>query len=236
MTKTVAGLFERLEDAQAAAGELLARGFKRDAITLIAHRHHEPATRPAPLTPADIREDARISTATRAFAGGVVGGTAGVLAAAVALAIPGIGLALAVGPALSLLLGAAAGAVGGGIIGALAHLGITDEHAHIYAEGLRRGMALLAVTETDEWVHAAAEVLQRHGAVDLDEYAGAWRARGWLGFTPAAPPLSAAEVATERATRRGKRGAARIYDRADARERASRIRPTPVRDESRLRD
>ena len=213
MTKTTAGLFERLPDAQAAAGELLDRGYRAENITLIAHPQAEHSTQ-APLTRADIREDSRISTATRALAGGIVGGTAGVLAAAVALAIPGVGLALATGPALSVLLGAAAGAVGGGLIGALTHVGISDEHAHIYAEGVRRGMALLAVSDTEMRAHAAAEILQRHGAVDLDQYAGAWRARGWSGFSPATPPLSAAEIAAQRADTPGTRGPTRIYENA----------------------
>lgn len=196
MTKTVAGLFERLDEAQTATGRLLEAGFAREAITLVAHHQLDADTHPSPLTALDIREEARISRAARAMAGGVVGGTAGVLAVALTLAIPGAATALAVGPALSVLLGAAVGAIGGGLIGALTHLGIGEEHAHLYADGLRRGMALLAVTDREPRIRQAADIMRRQGTVNLDEYIGRWPARGWPRFR-SAPPLSSAHAVTE---------------------------------------
>ena len=63
-------------------------------------------------------------TATGATAGGVVGGTLGLLAGIGALAIPGLGPFIAAGPIMAALSWAAAGAALGGLTGALIGLGI----------------------------------------------------------------------------------------------------------------
>ena len=76
------------------------------------------------------------------------------------LAIPGIGPVIAAGPLAAGLLGAATGAVAGGatggIVGGLLNMGVPEEEAHYYAEGLRRGGTLVSATVTDNMANRAS--------------------------------------------------------------------------------
>ena len=78
-------------------------------------------------------------------AGGVLGGTLGLLAGIGALAIPGIGPFIAAGPLLAALGGAAAGAAVGGVAGALVGMGIPEVEAKKYEGKLKDGNILIAV-------------------------------------------------------------------------------------------
>ena len=114
--------------------------------------------------------------------GAVVGGFAGLAIGAAALLIPGIGWVAVGGPIASLLAGAAAGAAAGGLIGALVSKGIPEEHAHFFAEGLRRGGTLVMVhATTDEQAKAAEGVMLQNGAVDIQERRDQWMQEGWRG-------------------------------------------------------
>jgi hypothetical protein len=84
-------------------------------------------------------------------AGGVVGGTLGLLAGIGALAIPGVGPLIAAGPLLAALSGAAAGATVGGIAGALVGMGIPEIEAKRYEGKIKSGNVLISVhTNTRE--------------------------------------------------------------------------------------
>src|SRR5439155_20856442 len=87
--------------------------------------------------------DAATAAGTGASIGTVVGGGAGLLAGLGMLEIPGIGPVVAAGWLVSTAAGAAAGAAAGGLIGSLTGAGVSKEHAHIYAEGVRRGGSLV---------------------------------------------------------------------------------------------
>ncbi len=218
MANTVAGLFKDIADAHALTEDLLRAGFPRDSINLITNvqaLEPQPGARPS-FGEDEINEDKSAGTAARAVAGGVLGGTAGVLAAAAALAVPGIGLALATGPAMTILGGAVAGALGGGVIGALTQFGIPEEHAQIYAEGVRRGLTLVTVTGTDAQAARTVRLMHAHQVIDIEEHAGEWRKRGWAGFDVQAPPLTRPELAREREwVMRRPTPKARIYDAGD---------------------
>ncbi len=72
-----------------------------------------------------------------------------------------------------------------------------DEDRHLYAEGLRRGgFALSVKTDSAAYDHVI-EVLDRDGAVDMEERSAAWRDEGWSG-TPASS-FSGAVSTDERA-------------------------------------
>src|SRR5215210_3852766 len=72
------------------------------------------------------------------------------------------------GPIAAALTGAGIGAVAGGLIGGLTDLGVPEEEAHYYAEGVRRGGILVTVAaETDSEAETAVNVMRRHGAVDI---------------------------------------------------------------------
>lgn len=82
-------------------------------------------------------------------AGGVIGGTIGLLAGIGALAIPGVGPLIAAGPLMATLSGAATGAAIGGVTGALVGLGIPELEAKAYEGKVRGGNILIAVHAED---------------------------------------------------------------------------------------
>ena len=51
----------------------------------------------------------------------------------------------------------------------LTRIGATKAEAQAYVEGLRRGGALVFATGADEKVDAAADIMNRHGAVEIEE-------------------------------------------------------------------
>ena len=78
-----------------------------------------------------------------------MGGTAGLPAGLGLLAIPGLGPVVAAGWLAATAVGAAAGAATGGIVGALTEAGVSEEEAHSYAEGVRRGGTLVSARVAD---------------------------------------------------------------------------------------
>ncbi|NHZ61405.1 DUF2382 domain-containing protein [Massilia genomosp. 1] len=54
--------------------------------------------------------------------------------------------------------------------------GERSEHAQMYSEAIERGHYVLTVTTaTEHEVERAADIVERHGPVDIDEHAGQWR-------------------------------------------------------------
>jgi hypothetical protein len=63
----------------------------------------------------------------------------------------------------------------GALLSELAARGVPDEEAGVYAEGVRRGGAIVCVrTEDDEEAAEAAELMAEHGVVDVDACAAGW--------------------------------------------------------------
>ncbi len=73
-----------------------------------------------------------------------------------------------------------------GFFASLKDLFIPDEDRHSYAEGVRRGGAMVSAQVDDARIDRAMDVLERHGAVDLDEREAAWKREGWTGYGGAA--------------------------------------------------
>src|SRR5688572_19635142 len=105
---------------------------------------------------------------TGAGAGGVVGGTLGLLAGIGALAIPGVGPFIAAGPIMAALSGAAAGAAVGGITGALVGLGIPELEAKQY-EGKVTGGSILVSAHVEDSAERgrAKKIFENVGATDI---------------------------------------------------------------------
>jgi uncharacterized protein (TIGR02271 family) len=59
---------------------------------------------------------------------------------------------------------------------------LPDEDRSAYAEGLRRGGYVVYVRTSDVNHDIVVDVLDRDGAVDLDEREATWRSEGWTGF------------------------------------------------------
>jgi hypothetical protein len=120
--------------------------------------------------------------------GALVGGFAGLAIGAAALLIPGIGWVAVAGPVVNMLVGAAAGATAGGLIGALINKEVPEEHAHFFAEGLRRGGTLVIINvRNDEEARKAEDVMLQNGAIDIRERRAQWMYEGWQGHFEAKP-------------------------------------------------
>ena len=74
---------------------------------------------------------------------------------------------------------------------------LPEEDRHLYAEGLRRGGFAVSVQTDSGAYDRVLEILDRDGAVDMEERAAGWRDEGWSG-TPASA-LSTFEPGDERA-------------------------------------
>jgi hypothetical protein len=69
-----------------------------------------------------------------------------------------------------------------GFISGLCGAGVSEAEAHAYAEGVRRGGAVVAVGAADRIeANRAAIVMSRQGALDIEQCAAGWKARGWSG-------------------------------------------------------
>ena len=101
-------------------------------------------------------------------AGGVLGGTIGLLAGIGALAIPGVGPLIAAGPLLAALSGAAAGAALGGVTGALVGMGIPELEAKTYEGKIKGGNILVAAhVATSDAEKAVKAIFEQHKAHDV---------------------------------------------------------------------
>lgn len=203
MSRTVSRLFNSHTEAMTAVSELERAGISHDDISLVAsnadnwhegHRHDK----------ADLDDDNETAegAAEGATKGGLLGAGGGLLAGLGMLAIPGLGPVVAAGWLVSTVVGAAAGAAAGaatgGVLGALKDAGHSDEDAHVYAEGVRRGGTLVSVKAKDEEADRVDQILNQHQGVDAMTRGSDYRAGGWSRFDHDAAPYTADEVVRER--------------------------------------
>lgn len=107
-------------------------------------------------------------TGIGAGAGGVIGGTLGLLAGIGLLAIPGLGPFIAAGPIMASLSGIAVGATVGGIAGALIGMGIPELEAKRYEGKVKDGNILISVHAEDaEEVRIAKGIFEDRRATDI---------------------------------------------------------------------
>jgi uncharacterized protein (TIGR02271 family) len=183
MANTVIGLMENRREAEQVVLELVDGGFDRQDIGLMSNQGQFESD---PGTHAGEAGSSQTGSAALkgAGAGAALGGLAGVLVGLGALAIPGIGPVIAAGPLAAGLAGAGIGAVAGGLVGALTNMGVPEEEARYYAEGVRRGGTLVTVNCPDgASTERAASIMRRHGAVDINERAEQWKQQGWSGYS-----------------------------------------------------
>ncbi|MEO5700908.1 MAG: general stress protein [Casimicrobiaceae bacterium] len=230
MIKTVIGSFDSYDEAQRVVRDLKDDGFMADDVSIVASdvAGHSQAT-DADRVVADgdgVRtahtDPDRSGAATGAVTGGVVGGAAGLAVSLMGLAIPGIGPIIAAGPIVAALTGAGVGAVAGGLIGGLTDLGVDEKDAEYYAEAVRRGGALVTVRADESRAGNAADIMRRHGAVDIERRVETWRQTGWSGFDHQAQPYSSEEIGRERDSWRAApgstagAGSTRVYEQRAA--------------------
>ncbi len=192
MKRNVTRLFDSRFEAEAAVHDLEAMGIPADDISIIAR--DKAAGEERSFLNRDVDHDGQNDTAEGAgkgaAAGGVIGAGAGLLTGLGLLAIPGLGPVVAAGWLASTLAGAVGGAVvggaTGGILGALKDAGVSDEDAHVYAEGVRRGGSLVSVRVDEADVVRVETALNGLRGTDAATRGAAYRQEGWTRFDPEA--------------------------------------------------
>ena len=176
--EAISGVFESRADGEKAVNELRRAGLPDNRIGFVTPGNDgEELERGLPVTDT---EQPGMGRAMGAAVGGAMGAAGGATLglAAATLAVPGVGPVIAfgmVGAALLGIAGATAGsAVGDTIEGELGE-GVPHEDVYLYEDALRHGHSIvIAYTETDEQTDKAEEVLDRAGAMDLDDLREQW--------------------------------------------------------------
>jgi len=187
--KVVTRVFDSYAQAREAVRSLEAIGIPSSSVSLVANKYVSAAH-------ADV--DDVSDTAKGAGIGAALGGGVGLLAGLGLLAIPGLGPVVAAGWLASTAVGAAAGAATGGIVGALIEHGVSEEHAHVYSESVRRGGTLVSVRADDRDVSRVEAELDRFRPIDPVERGREYRSSGWATFDPKAPPYKPSSAEIER--------------------------------------
>lgn len=190
--KTVTGLFDDYTDASAAVSALESAGVPSIDISLVSNnadkRHGEQS---------NAGEDA----GKGAGIGAVVGGAGGLLTGLGLMAIPGVGPVVAAGwlaaTAAGAVAGAVAGGAAGGLIGAMTNSGVSEDDAHVYAEGIRRGGTLVTAKVDDTLAPEAEAILKRSSWVDPAERRVAYNEQGWTRFDDTLDPYAPEQVEQE---------------------------------------
>jgi len=159
----VFGIYSTAAAAENAVDNLLTLGFTNSDISVLlpdddstrAFAHEKNTKAPE-------------GTATGVTAGGVIGGTLGLLAGIGVLAIPGVGPLIAAGPIMGALAGLGVGGTVGGIVGALVGMGIPEYEAKRFEGAVKDGGTLLSVhCDTSDEISRAKDSLEATGAKDI---------------------------------------------------------------------
>jgi len=187
--RRITAFFDTYDEAARAVQRLEAARMPDFEISLVSNNFNDAYSHHASQSLGPDGSSDHFAGATAA-AGTVAGAGAGLLAGLGTVAIPGFGPVVAAGWIVSTLVGAGAGAAVGGLAGALADAGLTDEEAHTYAEGVRRGGALVTVKVDEAQMSRVVNILDDEGDVETGEET---RHRD---DAPARPPIGAAASTT----------------------------------------
>lgn len=84
------------------------------------------------------------------------------------------------------------------LVGKLRDHGVPEQHAHYYAEGVRRGGHLVSVQTDDDHSGDALRIMREHGAVDINKRASYYRKGGFNRYDENATPFTEQEAAADR--------------------------------------
>lgn len=79
----------------------------------------------------------------------------------------------------------------------------SEDYSGHYAEAVRRGNSVVAVTVPSDQIDRVVDILNSAGAVDIDRHVEQYRRTGYERHDPAAPPYSYDEATAERSRWRG---------------------------------
>jgi uncharacterized membrane protein len=200
MTKTVIAVYDDFDKAYRVVDALQKSGFTRADISVIAN--DADGVYADNLRRGELINDDDVNAAEGAGFGALVGALTGLVIGLGALAIPGLGPVIAAGPIVSALagttVGAAAGAATGGIVAALVDLGVDEDDAGLYAEGIRRGGTMVAVKTRDDTAETAAGIMRSGQPIDVDASAERWREQGWQKYIEGDAPYEAQHIQRSR--------------------------------------
>ena len=174
MTKTVLGVFSSEQAAERAVNALREKGFATSEISIISknsqkNKSHDTKDGGDNLATGGTGSTNDAAGGMDSVTDGVVsgatwGGLAGLALGAGALAVPGIGPLLAVGPLAAALTGAATGGLAGGLI----DLGVPEDKGRNYESHVREGGVLAVIRVSENKADEAARILRENGAKDVD--------------------------------------------------------------------
>ncbi len=194
--KTISRVYDSYAQGRSAVGALESVGVKTADVSLVANKY--VSDRYENVTDATMASE---GADTGAGIGTAVGGGAGLLAGLGMLAIPGFGPVVAAGWLAALAVGAVAGAATGGLVGALIGAGISDDHAHVYSESVRRGGTLVSARVEDRDAARIQTILDRYNPIDPVQRGLDYRNDGWTTFDPKAPAYRPSQSEIDRMRR-----------------------------------
>jgi len=106
-------------------------------------------------------------------------------------------------------------------------LGIPDLEARSYAEAVRRGATLLCIRTEEQLVDRATDILERHGAIDIDQRAAQWSAAACTDLKEGEVRLPVVEEELQVGKRQVRRGGVRVVRY---------VTETPVEEKVQLRE
>ena len=191
MISTIFCLADSAAHAERIVSGLEGAGFDRAGVSVLMAGNADSAA---------LARELHVATGHGTVTGAAVGGTIGWLVGVTALAIPGIGPFIAVGPLLGLLGGAGLGAAVGDLKGGLMELGIPQAQTGEYAEALQRSQVLVAVNaDGADQERAAFAVFQAAHAMGIGTSCTAAQAAAEAALD-AAPASSASASAKSSST------------------------------------
>ena len=161
--KHAIGVFSSRNTAEQALKELKDTGFPMNKLSVLAKdsdRDEQLLSSENLILPKVTRSE---GVAMGASAGAATGGLLTLAGGIAALLIPGIGLVLAAESVLTVLLGSAAVAGIGGLVGALEGWYIPEKQAALYNDRVSQGHYLVTIESTEYDVRLAESVLKHWG-------------------------------------------------------------------------
>jgi len=160
---TVIGVFNNRDQAEKAVNQIRDAGISNNEISIVARREVFNRNKGDDHEAGSFFDQ---NVTTGAATGGTLGGLAGLMVGAGALAIPGIGPVLAAGPIAAGLSGVAAG----GLAGSLVDMGIPEDRGEHYEQEVGKG-GILAVVETDDdKISDVGSFMRDNGARDVETH------------------------------------------------------------------
>jgi hypothetical protein len=180
----VVGLFRAISDANKAVESLKHYGLDEPEVSVLARQE---VLETLNVSDTEKKNEVAIGAVAGAASGATFGTFAGLFLGLTAIALPGVGPVLSVGALATVLgstiIGAGVGAAAGGLLlGALVKMGVPEEDARLYTEGVKRGGVLVTVQTDKDHASQVAQMLDEANAVDIDTLEEVLQEENWSYF------------------------------------------------------